>query len=184
MRTKKLIALLICGMAVVALLVTGTLGDHHASIMSARMGIQNDIVSDLAPLCGIVASLLKSGIPLHGMRDITRGGLATVLSEIADRQGLAALLREQDLPINPQVQGLCDILGLDPLYMGNEGNLLLAVPQDQAGRALDCIRRAPYGQNAALVGSLDVGSGVLLRTRIGGLRKLRPLAGESLPRIC
>ncbi len=167
-----------------ALIVTGFLGEHHACIMSARMGIENGIASDVAPLCEIVSKLREAKISLHGMRDITRGGLATVLWEVAKQQKLSAVIDEKNLPISRQVKGLCSILGLDALYMGNEGNMLMAVPHEQAEHAIEIIRAAAYGKNAAQIGTLQDGSGVILTTKIGGKRNIGPLSGESLPRIC
>jgi len=167
-----------------ALLVTGALGSHHACILSQRMDIINDIESDAAPLTGIVSALRQAGVPLLGMRDVTRGGLATVLNEISTQYGLRAEIQEALLPVTPSVEGLCGILGLDPLYMGNEGNMLIAVDDAQADKALTIIRAQLYGTQAAQIGRLTEGKGVTLQTKIGGRRQLPPLRGESLPRIC
>ena len=165
-------------------LVSGTLGDHHACILSQRMGIQNRIRSDAAPLGEMVAALVQGGVPLHGLRDITRGGLATVLNEAADAAGLRAEADESALPVSEGVRGFCRIMGLDPLYMGNEGKMLAVVPEAFAGSALDILRRSRYGENAAIIGRLVPGGGVVLNTAIGGQRRLPPLSGEGLPRIC
>jgi len=167
-----------------AILVSGTLGDHHACIMSSRMGIRNRIQSDVAPLTEMVSALMNSGIPVHGLRDITRGGLATVLCEITNVTGLRADIFEAALPVSEEVNGLCQILGLDPLYMGNEGKLLAVVPEAFASEARALMRRSPYGENAAIIGRFTEGSGVVLTTKIGGHRKLSALSGEGLPRIC
>ena len=167
-----------------AIIVSGTLGDHHACIMSARMGIKNNIRSDVAPLSDMVSNLVKSGIAIHGFRDITRGGLATVLYEIANARGLRADIYEASLPIAAEVKGLCQILGLDPLYMGNEGKMLVIVPQKFAEDALHIIQNSQYGENAAIIGQFAEGSGLVLNTKIGGQRRLSALVGEGLPRIC
>jgi len=167
-----------------AILVSGNLGDHHACIMSARMGIKNNIQSDAAPLTEMVNRLIKSGIPVHGLRDITRGGLATVLNEAASLTGLRAALFETDLPVSEEVNGLCRILGLDPLYMGNEGKMLVIVPKGLATEARSIMQSCRYGENATIIGHFSEGSGVILTTKIGGQRKLPALSGEGLPRIC
>jgi len=167
-----------------AILVTGTLGDHHACILSRRMGIENSIKSDAAPLCEIVRNLLDSGVDVHCIRDITRGGLATVLNELASAGGLRGELWEESLPVSDEVAGLCGVLGLDPLYMGNEGKMAVILPWEQHERALQIIKNARYGRNCAAVGKFTGGSGVVLKTKIGGLRTVSVLAGEGLPRIC
>ena len=166
-----------------SMIVSGTLGDHHACIMSARMGIRNNIQSDVAPLTEMVSQLIKSGIPVHGLRDITRGGLATVLNEITGA-GLRADIFEDALPVSDEVKGLCRILGLDPLYMGNEGKMLIVVPSAFGVEACNIINSSRYGENAAIIGRFIEGSGVVLSTKIGGQRKLSALSGEGLPRIC
>ncbi|MCL2342875.1 MAG: AIR synthase-related protein, partial [Firmicutes bacterium] len=156
--------------------------------LSQRMGIRNGIASDAAPLTEMVAALRGCGAPVHCLRDITRGGLATVLNEVAgiaaSGAGLRAELEERALPVSDAVSGLCRILGLDPLTMGNEGKMLVAVPESWAGRALELIQKSRYGENAAVIGHFTEGSGVTLHTAIGGLRQVPPLSGEGLPRIC
>ena len=165
------------------LIVTGCLGSHHACIVSARMGINNNIKSDVSPLCLIVSRLLEEKIPLHGMRDVTRGGLATVLCELSGQYGFGALIYEVNLPVFEAVSGLCSILGLDPLYMGNEGVMLIAVPGKHAETAIQIIKQERYGENAVIIGEVTT-NGVILRTKIGGNRILTSLMGESIPRIC
>lgn len=168
------------------ILVSGTMGDHHAAILSTRLGIENDIQSDCAPLGGMVSALLQQGVEVHTLRDVTRGGLATVLKELAESSGVSIRLNDVDLPVTPQVKDLCGLLGLDPLYMGNEGKLVAVVPAEQAELALQIIRSAPYGKNAALIGRVEEGSAgeLTIRTSIGGLRRLDVLQDEGLPRIC
>lgn len=167
-----------------AILITGTLGDHHACILSQRMGIENSIKSDVAPLCEIVKVLRDSDIEVHCIRDITRGGVATVLNELSSASGLRGEIWEESLPVSKEVAGFCGVLGLDPLYMGNEGKMLIILPWEQHEKALQLIKGARYGENAAAAGKFTDGKGVVLKTKIGGLRTVSVLAGEGLPRIC
>ena len=167
-------------------LVSGNLGDHHAAILSNRMSIVNSIESDNAPLGEIVEALYAAGVDVHAMRDITRGGLATVLKELAVTSKTTITLQEESLPVTPQVRDFCGLLGLDPLYMGNEGKMLAIVSSEQAEIALKAMKSARYGQDAVLVGvvSGEEEGKLYLETRIGGLRNLEVLQGEGLPRIC
>jgi len=168
------------------ILLSGTLGDHHATILSARMGITNTITSDCAPLHGMVAALLQNKVRIKAMRDVTRGGLATVLHEFAVASNKCLRLEEDRIPVTDQVRGLCGILGLDPLYMGNEGKMVAVAAKEDALRALECLRNSPYGQDAAIIGEVvsgDEGT-LLLHTQTGGIRVLTELYGEGLPRIC
>jgi hydrogenase expression/formation protein HypE len=167
-----------------AVLISGNLGEHHAAILSSRMGIQNSILSDCAPLCEMVCKLIDAGVGIRAMRDATRGGLATVLCELAAQRGVGIELEEAKLPVSREVQGFCGILGLDPIYMGNEGKMVFVVDGKDAERAAELVRAAKYGENAALVGRVTGGRGVVLKTAIGGSRVVAPLAGEGLPRIC
>jgi hydrogenase expression/formation protein HypE len=167
-------------------IASGNLGDHHATILSCRMGITNSIESDNAPLGEMVEALFAAGVDVHTMRDITRGGLATVLKELAVASQVTIELEEGSLPVTPQVKDFCGLLGLDPLYMGNEGKFIAVVPESQAQVALAAIKSAKYGQDAVIIGKVsqeEVGK-LYLRTRIGGLRNLEVLQGEGLPRIC
>ena len=167
-------------------LVSGNLGDHHAAILSSRMGIGNSIESDNAPLGEIVEALFAAGVDVHAMRDVTRGGLATVLKELAQVSETTITLQEGSLPVTPQVRDFCGLLGLDPFYMGNEGKLIAIVPAGQKEVALEAMRAANYGQDAALIGKVlkEEAGKLYLETRIGGLRNLEALQGEGLPRIC
>lgn len=167
-----------------AILVSGTMGDHHAAILSARMSIQNTIISDCAPLGQLTHALFDAGIDVKAMRDITRGGLATILNEFAAASGCGIEIEENRVPVDAQVAALCGILGLDPLYMGNEGKMVAVVPQKDAARAVELLREQPYGKNAAIIGSIIKDNGVVLRTKLGGRRILDVLYGEGLPRIC
>lgn len=166
------------------ILVSGTLGDHHACILSHRMEIENDIKSDVAPLNQMVGALLDNHIRVKAMRDITRGGLATVLNELCRSSGVSALVDHRAIPVSESVRGLCGILGLDPFYMGNEGKLLIVVHPEDKDRALKLIRSSPYGGNAVHIGSVGEGSGVFATTDTGSTRRLNVLYGEGLPRIC
>lgn len=167
-------------------LLSGNLGDHHAAILSERMHIQNTIRSDCAPLNEMVGALLKSGVKVKAMRDVTRGGLGTVLNEFAAASGCCMELEEEAIPVSEQVHGFCEILGLDPLYMGNEGKMTAVVAQDDAQKALACMRNSRYGKDAAIIGKVVSGEPgtVLLHTPIGGTRIVTVLYGEGLPRIC
>lgn len=169
-----------------AVLVSGALGDHHACILSQRLGIQNSIQSDCAPLNALVSALLAGGIAVHALRDVTRGGLATVLKELAEASGCGITLEEGAIPVHPAVGDLCGLLGLDPLYMGNEGKLAAVLPQEQAEQALTILRGTKYGREAAVIGQVTgaIPGEVTVRTAIGGLRRLEVLQGEGLPRIC
>ncbi len=167
-----------------AVLLSGTLGDHHAALLSARMGIENEIQSDAAPLTAMVQALLSAGIHLHAMRDVTRGGLGTVLTELAEASDVGITLEEASLPLTPAVKSFCGLLGLSPLYMGNEGKLVALLPAEEAQRALEIVRSSPYGERACVIGKVEAGEGVTLITPLGGRRRVGPLVGEGLPRIC
>lgn len=166
------------------LLLSGTLGDHHATVLSARMEIENQIRSDCAPLNDMTESLFISGLDVRAMRDVTRGGLGTVLNEFAHSSGFGIRIREEALPVSPEVRSLCDILGLDPLYMANEGKMLIVVAPEDESRALTILKDHPCGRGACWIGTVDSAPGVLMETPIGGLRRVDALVGEGLPRIC
>lgn len=165
-------------------LLSGTLGDHHACILSSRMGIENGISSDCAPLGTLVNAMFDAGVEVKAMRDVTRGGLGTILNEIANSSGCSIELKEEQLPVSAEVQGFCDILGLDPLFMGNEGKMIAVVSGSDAEKALEAMHSAPYGKNAAIIGTVGAGKGVSVLTRLGGKRVVDVLYGEGLPRIC
>ena len=167
-----------------AVIVSGNLGDHHACILSHRMQIENDISSDCAALNDIVEALFDEGIDVRTMRDVTRGGLGTVINEIADSSGCMIELDEEAIPVAGDVRGFSDILGLDPLYMGNEGKMIAVIPANQADRALEIIRGTVHGKNAAVIGYAREGSGAYIKTRLGAIRRFDVLYGEGLPRIC
>lgn len=168
------------------ILVSGTMGDHHAAILSERMAIETDIRSDCAPLVDIVRNLLDADIEVHTLRDITRGGLGTVLKELAEASGKEFVLEEEKIPVTPKVRDFCGMLGLDPLYMGNEGKLTAIVAKKDANKALEVIRNSRYGKDAAIIGEVKTGEPgrLIAKTAIGGERILDVLQGEGLPRIC
>lgn len=165
-------------------IVSGTIGDHHATILSARMEIENNIKSDNAPLTDIVKNLIDGGIDLHCMRDVTRGGLGTVLNELANASCKGIEIKESAIPISDEVKAFSKILGLNILHMGNEGKLVAVVPSEQADKAVEIMKQSKYGENAAIIGKVTNGDGVTLITPLGGQRKVNVLIGEGLPRIC
>ena len=166
------------------LILTGTLGDHHAAVLTNRLGIESGIESDCAPLNHMVEELLEENISVHTVRDITRGGLATVANELAVSSSVRIELEEELIPVSDIVQGFTGILGLDPLTMGNDGKMIIAVSPKDAEKAVGILRRNKYGRNAVAAGQVLEGKGVYLRTALGGLRRVLPLRGEGLPRIC
>lgn len=165
-------------------IVSGTMGDHHATILSARMEIENDIQSDNAPLTDIVKNLINGGIDIHCMRDVTRGGLGTVLNELANASQKQIEIEETAIPISDEVKAFSKILGLNIMHMGNEGKLVAIVPSEQANKAVEIMKNSKYGENATIIGKVTSGEGVILNTRLGGQRKVNVLIGEGLPRIC
>jgi len=167
-----------------AVILSGNLGDHHACILSARMKIDNEIKSDCAPLNDIMEALYAGGVRISAMRDVTRGGLGTILNELADTSGCAVEIDETSLPVSDEVRGFCSILGLDPLYMANEGKVLIIVDGEDADKAVEALRRTAHGSGAALIGHALEGGGVTMLTAIGGRRHVDVLYGEGLPRIC
>lgn len=167
-----------------AVILSGNLGDHHAAILSHRMGIENTIQSDNAPLNEMVMGLINSGIDVHAMRDVTRGGLGTVLNELADASGCMISIDEKLIPMDKQTAAFSKLLGLNPLHMGNEGKLVAVVPGSESKRALEIMRKSRYGENAAVIGYVEDGNGVIMNTALGGRRTVNVLTGEGLPRIC
>lgn len=167
-----------------SVIVSGNLGDHHATVLSARMNIENSIKSDNAPLNKMVKAMLDNKIDIHTMRDVTRGGLGTVLNELADASNVSIELEEEKIPVNEEVRAFAKILGLDIMHMGNEGKLVATVPSEQAQKAVEIIRNCKYGENAQIIGKVTAGKGVILKTELGGRRAVTTLFGEGLPRIC
>ncbi len=171
-----------------AVLVSGTMGDHGVTIMAQRegLGLEAPLASDSAPLNGMAAELVAACPGLHVLRDPTRGGLATTLNEIAATSKVAIELDEDAIPVDPAVSGVCELLGLDPLYLANEGKLIAVVEGDQAPAALAAMQAHPKGGRAALIGRVaEAPAGrVWINTSVGGRRVLDMLSGEPLPRIC
>jgi len=170
-------------------ILSGTAGDHGIAVMIGREGInvESDIHSDSAALNGLTAEIIAcAGDRLHVLRDPTRGGIATTVKEIAQQSGVAVTLREEALPVTPAVRGVCAILGLDPLFVANEGKLLAFVAPEAAEQVLARMRRHPLGGNAAIIGQVEEAPAgkVRMETAIGGMRAVEMLAGEQLPRIC
>ena len=172
-----------------AVLISGAIGNHGMAIMSVREGLQfeADILSDTAPLYDLVAALIEAGGgALHALRDPTRGGLAAVLNEVAAAAGVCIRVDERAVPVDATVQAACEMLGLDPFYVANEGKLVAFVAAERAGDVLARMRAHPLGQRAAIIGQvLAQPAGVVtVQTAIGGTRILPMPLGEQLPRIC
>ncbi len=169
-------------------LLSGSLGDHGIAVLSCREGLdfETDLLSDSAPLIGLVAALLAAAPRTRCMRDPTRGGLSSALHEIAAASGVGVELDEAAIPIREEVRGACEMLGLDPLYVANEGKLVAIVPEPDVTAALAALRAHPQGQGAAIVGKVvsQPRGLVTMRSRVGGTRIVPLLAGEQLPRIC
>jgi hydrogenase expression/formation protein HypE len=170
------------------ILVSGTIGDHGIAILSVREGIEFETVleSDTAPLHGLTDTILQACPATRCMRDPTRGGLSSAVNELASASGVGVDLDEAAIPLRTEVRGACEMLGLDPLYVANEGKLIAVVPPEHAGGVLDAMRRHPLGRNSAIIGTVvakHTGM-VILRSRVGGERVVTLLAGEQLPRIC
>ena len=171
-----------------AVLLTGDLGRHGIAILSVRQGLafESPIESDCAPLNGLALALQDAGVDVHCMRDLTRGGLASALNELALDAGVGIDLDEAHIPVSDGVAGACELLGLDPLHVANEGRMAIFVSPDDAGRALSAMRAHPEGRGSVRAGAVG-GRGrgtVVLRTRMGGRRVIDLLSGEQLPRIC
>ena len=168
-------------------LVSGTVGDHGTAVMLARNGMmQGEIRSDCAPLNALAEAVLSCGARVRVLRDPTRGGVATTLNEFVEGSGLGIEIGEEKIPVRPQVQAACDMLGLDPLYCANEGKLLCIVAPEDADKALAAMKRLPEGENAALIGSVSARypGKLVMNTAFGGSRILQKLTGAQLPRIC
>ena len=169
-------------------LINGTIGDHGIAVMARREGLELEtaICSDSAALNHLVKDLLEEGEAIHVLRDPTRGGVATTLKEIALQSEVSITLDETALPLKAPVRGVCALLGLDPLYVANEGKLLMFVAPDAAQRVLQRMQRHPLGAEAAIIGEVTAAGGgrVQMETLVGGMRAVEMLSGEQLPRIC
>ena len=170
------------------ILINGDLGRHGIAIMASREGLNLETVieSDCAALNGVVGDLIRAGIEIHCLRDLTRGGLASALVELAEAAHRHLEIDESGIAVREDVQGACEILGLDPLHLANEGRFLVVVPANDAPRTLDLLRRTPTGTTAAIIGHVAESgpSRVTLKTRLGTTRIVEMLSGEQLPRIC
>ena len=169
-------------------IVNGYLGEHGIAILLARndLALETDILSDCQPLADLVRVMLAACPDIHCLRDATRGGIATVLNEFAESSRVGIRLQENALPLGETVRGACEILGLDPLYLANEGKLVAIVPADEADKLLTVMRAHPAGREAAIVGEVLAGPAgvVMLNTGFGGGRIVDMMVGEQLPRIC
>lgn len=169
-------------------IINGYIGDHGAAIVDARgeMALENTIETDCQALNGLIETMLQVCPDIHCMRDATRGGLATVLNEFAEASDVGITIKETALPIRAEVRGMCEILGLDPLYLANEGKLVAIVPEDDAEQLLEIMQQHPVGKNSVIVGHVaaEPSGRVVLQTSFGGERIVDMLVGEQLPRIC
>ncbi len=171
-----------------AVIINGYIGDHGAAIVDARgdMALENTIETDCQPLNGLIETMLRTCPDIHCMRDATRGGIATVLNEFAEGSNVGISIDETTLPLRAEVRGMCEILGLDPLYLANEGKLLAIVPADHADELIKVMQQHPAGKDSVIIGKVsDEPAGrVVMQTGFGGERIVDMLVGEQLPRIC
>ena len=169
-------------------LVSGTLGDHGIAVLAARgeLAFETTVISDTAPLNGMVEAMFDCGADIHALRDLTRGGLAAALNELAGKSGVAIVLEEEAIPVRPAVAAASEMLGFDPLHIANEGKLVAFVPEVEADTVLSAMRAHQYGCDAQCIGQVAAtpAGRVLMRTSIGGIRIIDTPAGELLPRIC
>ncbi len=170
------------------ILISGTLGDHGIAVLTARgeLGVSTHVVSDVAPLNHMIEAIVEAAPHTHVLRDPTRGGLATTLNEIAGQSKVGLKLYEEDIPILQEVQAASELLGFDPLYIANEGKLIVIVPANEALAALDAMQQSKYGKNAVIIGEVveNYAGRVFMKTSLGTTRILDMMAGEMLPRIC
>ena len=171
-----------------AIITNGYLGDHGVAILVARndMALESTVQSDTQPLHDLVSHMLKVCPDIHCLRDVTRGGLASVLNELASASSVAMYVKESHLPIRESVRGACEILGLDPLYLANEGKIVAVVPSEKSHELIGGMRQHPLGQDSAIIGTVKNSppGTVMLSTTFGGTRLVDTLVGDQLPRIC
>lgn len=169
-------------------ILSGTIGNHGIAVLGARgeLGFQSNLQSDVAPLNHLIAAMLDACPNVHVLRDPTRGGLATTLNEIAVQSNVGILLKEEAIPVHPEVNAACEMLGFDPLYVANEGKLVAIVGKEEAEKVLAVMKSTRYGEGAVVIGEVvaEPKSRVLLKTVLGTTRVVDMLAGEMLPRIC
>ena len=170
------------------IIISGTLGDHATAVLSSRTGLefQTKVKSDCTYLSDLIGSILKFGDQVRFMRDPTRGGLASVLNEMIEGSGIGALLEEEKIPIKKEVAGFCELLGYDPLYLANEGKVVVVVAPQIAGKAVSILRKNPKGKDAEIIGEINRNfKGIVgLKTKFGGTRVVDMLTGDQFPRIC
>lgn len=169
------------------IILNGYLAEHGIAVMNARnnLGLGGEIKSDCAPLNTLVKLILKSSKNVHAIRDVTRGGLATILNEISQSCGFGIEISEKSIPVSSQIYGACQILGIDPLYVANEGKIVVFVKESDAESVLSSMKKNKYGRNASIIGKVVKGrSCVTLKTSIGGSRLVMTMESEQLPRIC
>ena len=169
-------------------ILSGPMGDHGIAVLGARgeLGFESDIASDVAPLNHLIAAVLEVSEQVHVLRDPTRGGVATTLNEIARQSHVGIVLDESSLPVHPAVSAACEMLGFDPLYVANEGKVIVVVGRADTERVLDTLRKTRYGEEAVVIGEVraDPPDRVLMKTRLGSTRVVDVLMGAMLPRIC
>lgn len=170
-------------------LVNGPMGRHGLAVLTSReeLGFTTPIISDVAPLNGLIETLFHECGEIHAMRDATRGGLGIVLNEIATQSNVTIEIEESEIPVTEEVQAVCELLGLDPLYIANEGVVVIFLPSFLADQAVETMRKHPYGREARIIGRVKEGAStprVLLRTKWGTHRIVDWISGEALPRIC
>jgi len=170
------------------IILSGTVGDHGIAVLSRREGLDfgTSLESDCAPLAGMVADMIEVCPEIHSLRDPTRGGLASTLNEIVAQSNVGMKIDEKEIPVREEVMGACEMLGLDPLYIANEGKLVAIVPAKDADKVLSCMKRHRYGKDAVIIGEVtgDHPGRVVMRTSLGTSRIVDMLVGEPLPRIC
>ncbi|MBI5417304.1 hydrogenase expression/formation protein HypE [Candidatus Poribacteria bacterium] len=167
-------------------IINGSMGDHGMAVMNVRanLGLKGDLISDCAPLNFMLKTCFQKCDTIHAVRDITRGGLATILNEFADTSGKGMLIYEDQIPIKKSVQAACDILGLDPLYVANEGKVVIVASKKEANKIVKILSEFKSGAQSAIIGEVTKETRVRLRTNVGGIRPLLMLDGDILPRIC
>jgi hydrogenase expression/formation protein HypE len=170
------------------IIVSGTVGDHGATILLQReaMGLDASFQSDTAPLNHLVQQMLTVSGNIHVLRDPTRGGLGTTLNEIALNSQVGIIIHQDRIPVKPEVENVCELMGFDPLYIANEGKLIAVAPKNEIDKILSVMKKHKYGKDAAIIGEVisEHSGTVLMNTTIGGVRSVDMLSGEQLPRIC
>ena len=171
-----------------AILISGDIGRHGICVLAAReeLAFETEVESDTAPLHEPVLALIEAGLPIHCLRDLTRGGLASALKELLLARGLSGEIEEEKILVAPEVAGACELLGLDPLYVANEGRMVIVLPAEVVGQALDILARYSITEQSSVIGKVGTGPGgrLALKTSIGSSRLVEMLPGEQLPRIC